>query len=129
MGQPEHFAAVAARYLDNPRSPAVHTRADYIRQFHLAANHSPMDPTHTGPDGPVRAHRWHPGHPNSHHFVHSAGTVAYSRTPDGAIHIDTDGHGVETAQPGDWLVWTGGQLRVIPAAVFEALYRTYVRTA
>lgn len=85
----------------------------------------PRRPTHAGGRyGPVVARRWHGTLTGCLDFLHGGGSVAYEVCPDGRLRVDTDGHGVETAVPGDWLAWTaGGELRVIPCAVFDDLYR------
>jgi hypothetical protein len=84
--------------------------------------------THHGPFGPVRACRWYgTTHDGSLGFLRTGGTVAYrveGFTPNQRLVIDLDdGQGEETARPGDWLVWRGGECRVVSAAVFRLWYR------
>jgi hypothetical protein len=84
--------------------------------------------THRGPHGPVRARRWHGDScDGTLAFLRRGGSVAYrveGFRPGQLLVIDLDGdRGEEVAHPGDWFVWELGEWRVVPAAVFAALYR------
>lgn len=80
-------------------------------------------PTHTGPDGPVRARTWSGLDPNSIvGFLDGPGNAAWWF--DGPVlTVDTEDGALVVARPGDWLVWAGPVLHVIPADQFTTDYQ------
>lgn len=61
---------------------------------------------------------WPPGHP---WHTHIPGVETGPRGDQGAVLVDRQR--VTTVNPGDWIVTTARGRMVMPAALFEALYR------
>jgi hypothetical protein len=55
-------------------------------------------------------------------FLDSAGPVAYWLEQN-RLAVDLEHGPVQRAHPGDWLVWVGAELTVVPSADFTADYR------
>jgi hypothetical protein len=87
----------------------------------------PPPPTHHGPHGRVRARQWAGTHLDGiRGFLDGPGTVAYWHTghsPLMRLHLDLEDGRVQTAWPGDWLVWAGDVCEVVDAARFTTDYR------
>lgn len=81
-------------------------------------------PTHTGPDGPVRARPWTGLDPQNIVGFLSGGPGNAAWWFDGPVlTVDTEHGQLACARPGDWLVWAGPVLHVISADQFTRLYR------
>jgi hypothetical protein len=86
-----------------------------------------LPPTHRGPDGPCHARAWSgTNYESIAGFLNGPANVAFwfsGFSPLRALHLDLEGGTVQTAHPGDYVVWAAGHCHIVRCARFITEYR------